>query len=168
MLERATVPNLATFLSVSCSYEVKLPSSGARSKFFSQLINAVVSVPRRKSVNKGKQKEALPDLPKAPKVDKGPSEAELQERSEIEENHIRRLRMCLRDVCNRYLLPSPVAFAKLVLLLESWLNVVIILVSLLHHICSKCLVCYQHVCTFPFHFVLSLLTSPRFITRLSR
>lgn len=80
---------------------MKLPSSEARSKFFSQLVDAAISAPKRKVVNKNKQKEVLPELPKAPKVEKGPSEAELQERAEIEENHIRRLRMCLRDVCNR-------------------------------------------------------------------
>lgn len=73
-----------------------------RSKFFSQLVDAAVSVPRRRAVSKKKEKEVLPELPKAPKVVKGPSEAELRERAEVEENHLRRLRMCFRDICNRW------------------------------------------------------------------
>jgi hypothetical protein len=87
---------------VWCSYEVKLPSTEARSKFFSQLVDAAVAVPRRRAISGSKQKEVLPELPKAPKVVKGPSEAELRERAEVEENHLRRLRMCFRDICNRW------------------------------------------------------------------
>ena len=88
---------------VWCSYEVKLPSTEARSKFFSQLVDAAVAVPRRRAVSRSKQKEVLPELPKAPKVVKGPSEAELRERAEVEENQLRRLRMCFRDICNRWM-----------------------------------------------------------------
>lgn len=84
-----------------CSFEVRLPSSEARTKFFSKLIDSVFSVCNRKGADKPKQKETLPDLPKAPKVNKGPSAAELQARAETEEHALRRLRMCLRDVCNR-------------------------------------------------------------------
>lgn len=53
-------------------------------------------------MSRSKQKEVLPELPKAPKVAKGPSEAELRERAELEENQLRRLRMCFRDICNRW------------------------------------------------------------------
>jgi hypothetical protein len=84
-------------------FEVRLPSSEARTKFFSKLIDSVFSVCNRKGADKPKQKETLPELPKAPKVNKGPSAAELQARAETEEHALRRLRMCLRDVCNRLL-----------------------------------------------------------------
>ncbi|KAG0566344.1 hypothetical protein M758_7G053900 [Ceratodon purpureus] len=53
-------------------YEVKLPSTEARSKFFSQLVDAAVAVPRRRAVSGSEQKEVLPELPKAPNVVKGP------------------------------------------------------------------------------------------------
>jgi hypothetical protein len=41
-------------------------------------------------------------------VNKGPSAAELQARAETEEHALRRLRMCLRDVCNRCGTVNPV------------------------------------------------------------
>lgn len=67
-----------------------------------------------------KQKEVLPELPKAPKVVKGPSEAEVRERAEVEENHLRRLRMCFRDICNRWR-PHPCNYwTELVRFSEGW------------------------------------------------
>jgi len=94
---------------------VNLPSKEARTKFFSQLVDATVSIPRRRAVSRNKQKEVLPELPKAPKVVKGPSEAELRERAELEENHLRRLRMCFRDICNRW---RPYAYIHCILVMS--------------------------------------------------
>lgn len=44
----------------------------------------------------------LPELPKVPKLASGPKVSELKAKVEAEQHALRRLRMCLRDVCNRY------------------------------------------------------------------
>ena len=45
--------------------------------------------------------ESLPELPKVPVVASGPKASELKAKLEAEQHALRRLRMCLRDVCNR-------------------------------------------------------------------
>ncbi|PPS04100.1 hypothetical protein GOBAR_AA16548 [Gossypium barbadense] len=52
---------------------------------------------------KSKEPKSLPELPKVPKVASGPKVSELKAKVEAEHHAIRRLRMCLRDVCNRIL-----------------------------------------------------------------
>eukprot|EP00249_Psilotum_nudum_P007003 c20237_g1_i1 orf=334-3666(-) len=83
-------------------YELGQPSAEDRENFFSHLIDTVLAIPGNKH-NQEAKLEALPELPKAPKKERRPSEAELQAQAEEELHALRRLRMCLRDVCNRLL-----------------------------------------------------------------
>jgi hypothetical protein len=70
--------------------------------FFDRLIEAALS-----SLVRGHGKKiahdspSLPELPKAPKVASGPKVSELKAKVEAEQHALRRLRMCLRDICNR-------------------------------------------------------------------
>ncbi|CBI36654.3 unnamed protein product, partial [Vitis vinifera] len=83
-------------------YEVGKPSIEDRNLFFERLVEAALSVSSEGSKGKS-QEQALPELPKAPKVASGPKVSELKAKVEAEQHALRRLRMCLRDVCNRIL-----------------------------------------------------------------
>ncbi|KAL6342555.1 hypothetical protein AAG906_012410 [Vitis piasezkii] len=83
-------------------YEVGKPSIEDRNLFFERLVEAALSVSSEGTKGKS-QEQALPELPKAPKVASGPKVSELKAKVEAEQHALRRLRMCLRDVCNRIL-----------------------------------------------------------------
>ncbi|XAR48719.1 hypothetical protein NMG60_11031624 [Bertholletia excelsa] len=84
-------------------YEMDKPSAEDRSMFFGRLIEAALSVQSEGMRQKSQKLLSLPELPKAPKVATGPKASELKARAEAEQHALRRLRMCLRDVCNRIL-----------------------------------------------------------------
>ncbi|KAK9288139.1 hypothetical protein L1049_016587 [Liquidambar formosana] len=84
-------------------YEVGKPSTEDRSLFFNQLIEAALSVSSDGVTKESQKPVSLPELPKAPKVASGPKASELKAKVEAEQHALRRLRMCLRDVCNRIL-----------------------------------------------------------------
>ncbi|XP_042036816.1 ATPase family AAA domain-containing protein At1g05910-like [Salvia splendens] len=77
------------------------PSKEDRSLFFDRLIEAALSV--QTEVTTSATSKGLPELPKAPKVATGPKISELKAKAEAQGHGLRRLRMCLRDVCNRVL-----------------------------------------------------------------
>ena len=85
---------------VLCSYELEYPRSEDRAKFFSQLLETAMDISEQKYSLKNKA-VALPVLPKAPKLERERTEAELQAQAEEEEHSLRQMRMCLRDICNR-------------------------------------------------------------------
>ena len=66
-----------------------------------QLIEVVLSIAPEDSANVSKEPESLPELPRLPKEPSGPKVSELRAKAEAEQHALRRLRMCLRDVCNR-------------------------------------------------------------------
>lgn len=72
-----------------------------RMLFFNNLIEAALSVLLEGMTKKSQESASVPELPKAPKVVSGPKISELKARVEAEQHALRRLRMCLRDVCNR-------------------------------------------------------------------
>ncbi|XP_065866626.1 ATPase family AAA domain-containing protein At1g05910-like [Euphorbia lathyris] len=80
-------------------YQVSLPSTEDKSLCFERLIEAALSVFLEGMSNKS-QESTLPELPKVPKVASGPKASELKPRIEAEQHALRRMRMCLRDVCN--------------------------------------------------------------------
>lgn len=82
------------------SYIVDKPSGEDRSSFFDRLIEAAFSVISGLN-DKPDGSQSLPELPKVPKAPTGPKPAELKAKVEAEQHALRRLRMCLRDVCNR-------------------------------------------------------------------
>ncbi|KAB2092267.1 hypothetical protein ES319_A02G017900v1 [Gossypium barbadense] len=84
-------------------YQLDKPSIEDRSLFFDGLIEAALSVLLEAMTKKSKELKSLPELPKVPKVASGPKVSELKAKVEAEHHAIRRLRMCLRDVCNRIL-----------------------------------------------------------------
>ncbi|XP_043719072.1 ATPase family AAA domain-containing protein At1g05910 isoform X2 [Telopea speciosissima] len=84
-------------------YQVDKPRIQDRVMFFDRLIQAVLSIPSEGSTSKSKEPASLPELPKAPKAMSGPKPSEIKAKAEAEEHALRRLRMCLRDVCNRIL-----------------------------------------------------------------
>lgn len=84
-------------------YQVDRPTPDDRSKFIEQLVEAVFSIRIEDSSSKSKEPRSLPELPKAPKEACGPKASELKAKAEAEHHALRRLRMCLRDVCNRIL-----------------------------------------------------------------
>ncbi|CAI0397077.1 unnamed protein product [Linum tenue] len=84
-------------------HQVDCPSTEDRSAFFRQLIEAALSVVLEGDTKKSGQLESLDELPKAPKVASGPKVSELKAKLEAEQHALRRMRMCLRDVCNRIL-----------------------------------------------------------------
>ncbi|XP_017633413.1 ATPase family AAA domain-containing protein At1g05910-like isoform X1 [Gossypium arboreum] len=84
-------------------YQLDKPSIEDRSLFFDGLIEAALSVLLEAMTKKSKEPKSLPELPKVPKVASGPKVSELKAKVEAEHHAIRRLRMCLRDVCNRIL-----------------------------------------------------------------
>lgn len=83
-------------------YEVDYPHSEDRAKFFSQLLETAVDLSEQKYCET-KEPVVLPELPKAPKQETLRSEAQLQAQFEEEQHILRRMRMCLREVCNRLL-----------------------------------------------------------------
>ncbi|KAE8702970.1 ATPase family AAA domain-containing protein [Hibiscus syriacus] len=84
-------------------YHLDKPSTEDRSLFFDRLIEAALSVLLEAMAKKSQESKSLPELPKASKVESGPKVSELRAKVEAEQHAIRRLRMCLRDVCNRML-----------------------------------------------------------------
>ncbi|XWS35245.1 hypothetical protein CRYUN_Cryun21dG0109400 [Craigia yunnanensis] len=84
-------------------YQVDKPSTEDRSLFFDRLIEAALSVLLEAVTKKSQESVSLPELPKVPKVASGPKVSELKAKVEAEQHALRRLRMCLRDVCNRIL-----------------------------------------------------------------
>lgn len=84
-------------------YHVDRPTTNDKSRFFEQLVEAIFSISQEESVGKSKEPKCLPELPRAPKEVSGPKASELRAKAEAEQHALRRLRMCLRDVCNRIL-----------------------------------------------------------------
>lgn len=84
-------------------YTVDRPTTEDRSKFIEHVVEAVLSIPTEISRRKVKEPVCVPELPKAPKEPNGPKTSELRAKAEAEQHTLRRLRMCLRDVCNRIL-----------------------------------------------------------------
>lgn len=84
-------------------YVVHKPSNEDRSLFFHRLIQAALSISNDSKTKNSQKSASLPELPKAPKVDTGPKVSELKSKAEAEGHALRRLRMCLRDICNRIL-----------------------------------------------------------------
>ncbi|KAM0001852.1 putative chromatin remodeler Bromodomain family [Helianthus debilis subsp. tardiflorus] len=84
-------------------YQMDRPLMEDRSMFFDRLIEAALSISSEGPKSKSQKSAAVPELSKAPKVDTGPKVSELKAKAEAEGHALRRLRMCLRDVCNRVL-----------------------------------------------------------------
>ncbi|KAK9159510.1 hypothetical protein Syun_005851 [Stephania yunnanensis] len=84
-------------------YEVEKPTLEDRSLFFERLIEAVSSIPPDGNSQKSQESKSLSELPKAPKAPSGPKASELRAKAEAEQHALRRMRMCLRDICNRIL-----------------------------------------------------------------
>ncbi|KAF8057206.1 hypothetical protein N665_1263s0004 [Sinapis alba] len=82
-------------------YTVDKPSGEDRSLFLDRLIEAALSV--ISGLNGKPDGSPVPELPKVPKEPTGPKPAEIKAKVEAEQHALRRLRMCLRDVCNRIL-----------------------------------------------------------------
>ncbi|XP_071732509.1 ATPase family AAA domain-containing protein At1g05910 [Rutidosis leptorrhynchoides] len=85
------------------NYQMDKPLMEDRSIFFDHLIKAVLSIPSEGAAKKFQKSATVPELSKAPKIDTGPKISELKAKAEAEGHALRRLRMCLRDVCNRVL-----------------------------------------------------------------
>ncbi|CAM8889457.1 unnamed protein product [Rhodiola kirilowii] len=83
-----------------CIYKVSKPSVEDRSSFFSGLIESSMSVLANGS-KESEKAETVPELPKAPKETSALKVSEIKAKVEAEQHALRRLRMCLRDVCNR-------------------------------------------------------------------
>ncbi|XP_057456261.1 ATPase family AAA domain-containing protein At1g05910 isoform X2 [Lotus japonicus] len=84
-------------------YQVNLPSTEDRTLFFDRLIEAAMSVLLEGISKKSQDTRCHSELPKAPKLVSGPKVSELKAKVEAEQHALRRLRMCLRDICNRIL-----------------------------------------------------------------
>ncbi|KAI4334614.1 hypothetical protein L6164_019280 [Bauhinia variegata] len=84
-------------------YQLNIPSTEDRTSFFDRLIEAALSVLLEGMNKKSQDSGSVPELPKAPKLASGPKVSELKAKFESEQHALRRLRMCLRDVCNRIL-----------------------------------------------------------------
>ncbi|GKU91219.1 hypothetical protein SLEP1_g5119 [Rubroshorea leprosula] len=84
-------------------YQVDKPSTEDRSLFFTSLIEAASSILLEAVTKNDQEAVSLPELARAPKVASGPKVSELKAKVEAEQHALRRLRMCLRDVCNRIL-----------------------------------------------------------------
>ncbi|MCL7021742.1 hypothetical protein MKW94_005868 [Papaver nudicaule] len=84
-------------------YQLEKPTSDDRSLFFDRLVEAVVSILSEGTTSKSEELKSLPELPKVPKAPSGPKASELKAQAEAEQHALRRLRMCLRDICNRIL-----------------------------------------------------------------
>ncbi|OWM67430.1 hypothetical protein CDL15_Pgr019890 [Punica granatum] len=93
-----------TLIFPPCSiYQVGTPSTEDRELFFDHLIGAALSVSSEVKKKDSSSSVCVTELPKAPKVAAGPKASELKAKFESEQHALRRLRMCLRDVCNRIL-----------------------------------------------------------------
>ncbi|KAG5530837.1 hypothetical protein RHGRI_025711 [Rhododendron griersonianum] len=84
-------------------YQLDKPSAEDRSMFFDRLIEVALSIQSEEMRRKLEKLDTLVELPKAPKVDIRPKASELKAKAEAEQHALRRLRMCLRDICNRIL-----------------------------------------------------------------
>ncbi|XP_027356349.1 ATPase family AAA domain-containing protein At1g05910 isoform X2 [Abrus precatorius] len=84
-------------------YQVNMPSAKDRTFFVNRLIDAAMSVVLEGINKKSQDTGCIPELPKAPKLASGPKVSELKAKVEAEQHALRRLRMCLRDICNRIL-----------------------------------------------------------------
>ncbi|KEH30316.1 putative chromatin remodeler Bromodomain family [Medicago truncatula] len=84
-------------------YQVNMPSTEDRTLFFDRLIEAAMSILLERISKKSQDAKRLSELPRAPKLASGPKASELKAKVEAEQHALRRLRMCLRDVCNRIL-----------------------------------------------------------------
>ncbi|KAJ6690982.1 AAA DOMAIN-CONTAINING [Salix koriyanagi] len=84
-------------------YQVGKPSTEDRSLFFDRLIEAALSVVVEDVTKKSQGSAPLPELPRAQKVASSPKASELKAKIEAEQHALRRMRMCLRDICNRIL-----------------------------------------------------------------
>lgn len=78
------------------------PSTEDRSLFFDRLIEAALSVLLEGMTKESQGSVSITELPKAPKVASGPKASEVKAKVEAEQHALRRMRMCLRDVCNWY------------------------------------------------------------------
>ncbi|KAJ3681129.1 hypothetical protein LUZ60_015618 [Juncus effusus] len=109
LLGTSTVPfeeldeECASIFSSLNMYQVDKPTGEDQSRFFNALFEAVLSLQKEESRSKSKDPKTLTELPKAPKESSGPKPSELKAKAEAEQHAMRRLRMCLRDVCNRIL-----------------------------------------------------------------
>lgn len=83
-------------------YTVDRPTIEDMSKFVEQVVETIFSIPKV-SARKSKEPASVPELQKAPKEQSGSKTSELRAKAEAEQHALRRLRMCLRDVCNRIL-----------------------------------------------------------------
>uniref|UniRef100_A0A0D9XFM1 Bromo domain-containing protein n=1 Tax=Leersia perrieri TaxID=77586 RepID=A0A0D9XFM1_9ORYZ len=84
-------------------YEVDQPSDDDRMRYFDALFESLLSFQMEDSRSKSKDQKSSVDLPKAPKEVEGPKLSELKAKAEAEQHAVRRMRMCLRDICNRIL-----------------------------------------------------------------
>ncbi|CAM0952416.1 unnamed protein product [Alopecurus aequalis] len=84
-------------------YQVDRPSDDDRLRYFSILFESLLSLQMEDSRSKSKDQKSSVDLPKAPKKVDGPKVSELKAKAEAEQHAVRRMRMCLRDICNRIL-----------------------------------------------------------------
>ncbi|XP_062198444.1 ATPase family AAA domain-containing protein At1g05910-like isoform X1 [Phragmites australis] len=84
-------------------YQVEQPSYDDRLRYFSLLFESLLSLQTEESRSKSKKQKSTIDLPKAPKEVEGPKVSELKAKAEAEQHAVRRMRMCLRDICNRIL-----------------------------------------------------------------
>ncbi|XP_020089348.1 ATPase family AAA domain-containing protein At1g05910 isoform X2 [Ananas comosus] len=93
----------ASILAFRNVYQVDQPTADDKSKFFDLFLQAILFLQMEDSTSKSKEPKSLAELPKAPKEVSGPKASELKAKAEAEQHALRRLRMCLRDVCNRVL-----------------------------------------------------------------
>ncbi|XP_062193339.1 ATPase family AAA domain-containing protein At1g05910-like isoform X1 [Phragmites australis] len=84
-------------------YQVDQPSYDDRLSYFNLLFESLLSLQTEESRSKSKKQKSAIDLPKAPKEVEGPKASELKAKAEAEQHAVRRMRMCLRDICNRIL-----------------------------------------------------------------
>ena len=82
-------------------YQVSKPATKDKSLFFDHSIKAALSEGMTKISPKSASQ--LPELPEAANLPSFPKVSELKANIEAEQHALRRLRMCLRDVCNRIL-----------------------------------------------------------------
>jgi hypothetical protein len=91
-------------------YEVDQPSDDDRMRYLHALFESLLSFQMEESRSKSKDQKSSVDLPKAPKEVDGPKLSELKAKAEAEQHAVRRMRMCLRDICNRSAIHSFVEF----------------------------------------------------------
>ncbi|VFQ86782.1 unnamed protein product [Cuscuta campestris] len=82
---------------------VDAPTAEDRYLFFDRLTQSALSIQFDTVTKKSNRSDSLPELPKAPKVDTRPKASELKSKAEAQGHALRRMRMCLRDICNRIL-----------------------------------------------------------------